>query len=70
MIDKDLSDFKAHLQKEKGVTPSEIDNHLYRFKDKSPSNHVKCKFFLIKCTAEKIREDDFIKFMLTEKFTA
>lgn len=45
------------------VTQEELQNLLHVFPDPSNSN-VKCEFYMMRCTAEEIREDDFIQFLL------
>lgn len=57
----ELREFLAGLR---AISPEKLENLLEGFPHKSLQNSSICKFFLIRCTAQQIREDDFLQLLL------
>lgn len=56
----ELKEFLAGLR---AISPEKLENLLESFPDKSLQNSSTCKFFLIRCTAQQIRESDFLQLL-------
>lgn len=61
----DISDLKNYLDEIKHVKDGELNNHLYHFPIQKFDN-ITCLFYLVNCTANKIREEDFIEFLISK----
>lgn len=57
-------EFREFLLGLQAISQEKLDSLLHSFPDKKMENSSLCKFFLIQCTAQKIREDDFLQLLL------
>jgi len=56
----ELREFLVGLQ---AISPEKLENLLHTFPEKSIQNSSSCKFFLIRCIAQQIRENDFLQLL-------
>ncbi len=61
-----FNDFKEHLDKLRKDHPLDTSAHLLRFDPKHPSSKMVCKYYMITCTADNVRENDFREFLSTQ----
>lgn len=59
-VTNELKEFLVGLR---AIAPEKLENVLESFPDKSLQNSSICKFFLIRCTAQQIRENDFLQLL-------
>jgi hypothetical protein len=64
MSEVDWETFKREVESNKAINQEDIETVLHTFKDQSPCANITCKFYLIRCTADEIRDLDLIKLML------
>lgn len=61
-MDKDFSSLKEDIENFKSISKEEIGAHLVEVKE-TIAGSIKCKYYLMSCTANEIREDDFIRLL-------
>lgn len=59
----DVSELGKLLERVRSVTPDELEDVLHKFQALSKRN-LECEFYLIRCREDRIREDDFVRFLL------
>ncbi|NWG36576.1 DUF1837 domain-containing protein [Nitrososphaera sp.] len=59
-----IEEFSKYLEQMKRVWQADIENYLHSFPTKKPLPTLNCRFYLPTCTADKIREDDLIDFLV------
>ncbi len=59
-------DFKMHIEVLKKQNPLDVSAHLLVFDSRQPNEKMICKFFMVSCTADKVREDNFRDFITTQ----
>jgi len=64
MSQNPTDEFREFLLGLQAISPEKVDSLLHSFPDKKMENSSACKFFLIRCTAQKIREDEFLQLLL------
>ena len=64
LYNKRLNLFKRHLESISSITPKKLECVLECCQDKVEEN-MTIRHYLIRCTSDKIREDDFIIVILS-----
>lgn len=64
MTQNATDELREFLDGLRAISPEKLEDLLHVFPEKSMENSSTCKFFLIRCTAQQIREEDFIKLLL------
>lgn len=64
MTSKNISQLRNFLSEIKIIKESELEKLLHTFPDRSISDNIACKFYMLRATGEDVREADFIDFLL------
>ena len=60
----DESEFREFMTTIQSLDESSLGNVLYSFPNPISKEKLTCRFFLIECTKDEIREEDFIQFII------
>ena len=64
MSPEEIEGFQKYLETLKEAWQKDIGNYLHSFPSKNTGELIECKFHLQTCTADQIRETDFIDFLV------